>query len=533
MTLLAPLSLLALVPWAALAAWAWRGRAVQASVPFVRLWPGTPTPSGATERRRPPWRVLLLLAAALLAILASSGPRIDAVERWTTLRATLVVDRGLTMAPGNRLANTLARAERLLNDAARHVKIEVVPVPPGPAEEVVAVDTGAQLHRVVAERLRREELVVVVSDQAVLEEAKGATAPDAGRLVQVAPTDAVANAGLVAIDAGDGGARIVVRNDSLEPATSARLQITTNLGHSARPVVLPARGETTAVLIDLPDGTDVVTAKLDVGGDDWLVDDAFSVALQRAWPSIEVRGDVPAPVGRMVDVYSRLRPAMPWSRRVIVSMGEFPPHMAGVRMAPATEAADALRPTEAFQPLMGVAWNRLTSPRVATDAPKGWRTVLETTEGRPAMAVRDDDQVRQVWLGFDADGFAGDVAFVRLWADLLTWVNGGEPTWGWEVTGGPQTTPAEARQGIVRAANGKPRALNLPRATLGVASPAAATAERPDAVRAVAAHREGATLAPWLLGVAVALSVIAAGIGAMTARNGPVEVSRGRRRSAA
>src|SRR5690606_22156628 len=98
MSLLAPIYLLLLVPWAGLVVWLLRRRGRDVAVPFVRLWQQPDASDAVAHRRRlPPPHLLLVLAALLIAILAAARPAVrDPVASGPPI--TLIIDTGLTMS---------------------------------------------------------------------------------------------------------------------------------------------------------------------------------------------------------------------------------------------------------------------------------------------------------------------------------------------------------------------------------------------------------------------------------------------------
>src|SRR5438270_13096871 len=98
MTLIAPLWLLAFIPWAVLNLWLLWGARRRELVPFLPLWQG----SAAKKRHQrslqpPPIALAALIVAMLLAILAAAGPVLPA-RGSAGARLTVLLDRGVTMS---------------------------------------------------------------------------------------------------------------------------------------------------------------------------------------------------------------------------------------------------------------------------------------------------------------------------------------------------------------------------------------------------------------------------------------------------
>src|SRR5437868_349408 len=96
MWLAAPLWLMGLIPWGALAVWVMRGRGEEKGVPFLALWRDENAPRPARRRfRLPPLGAMAVLGAILLGLLAAAGPRVRS-NGAGSLR--IIVDRGIGMS---------------------------------------------------------------------------------------------------------------------------------------------------------------------------------------------------------------------------------------------------------------------------------------------------------------------------------------------------------------------------------------------------------------------------------------------------
>src|SRR5262245_10806898 len=116
-----------LILWAVLSAWMlWsRVRIAPTHVPFVQLWRGTTRPiRGGRLFTLPPlaiWAVLLAIAAA---IFGAAGP---AMRRDARAGVTVIIDRGITMSAGGRLAEVIETARQAM---ARETLATFAVVPP-------------------------------------------------------------------------------------------------------------------------------------------------------------------------------------------------------------------------------------------------------------------------------------------------------------------------------------------------------------------------------------------------------------------
>src|SRR5688572_15992527 len=118
MSFLAPLWLLALVPWGALLVWVLTGRRKRERIPFLPLW------DAPEELRRPPKKAIepppiaitLLLVAILSAILAAAGPR-PRLGQADQRQIIFLIDRGASMSTvPPRFAQTLDTVTEHLGD---------------------------------------------------------------------------------------------------------------------------------------------------------------------------------------------------------------------------------------------------------------------------------------------------------------------------------------------------------------------------------------------------------------------------------
>ncbi|HLZ97955.1 MAG TPA: hypothetical protein VKP66_08375, partial [Steroidobacteraceae bacterium] len=98
MQLLAPLWLIALIPWLGVAVWMLRGARESRRIPFLPLWRGMEVrPRTHRRMRMPPIAIALALLAALLAIVAAARPGFTASFILQD-PVVLIIDRGLTMS---------------------------------------------------------------------------------------------------------------------------------------------------------------------------------------------------------------------------------------------------------------------------------------------------------------------------------------------------------------------------------------------------------------------------------------------------
>src|SRR5687767_12711588 len=114
MSFASPIWLALLLPlWAAVAVWLmWSRRGERTDVPFLALWRGGGENSPREKRqfRPPPIALVAALVAALLAIVAAGRPMVAVGSAGEGPLVTIVVDHGITMSAGDRLAEVFEAA---------------------------------------------------------------------------------------------------------------------------------------------------------------------------------------------------------------------------------------------------------------------------------------------------------------------------------------------------------------------------------------------------------------------------------------
>jgi hypothetical protein len=471
MTLLAPLWLVLILPWAGLAVWMLRARGRDVEVPFVRLWrTGERTPSSARGRRLPPLYVLLVLLALLGLILAASQPMVSAGSRSAT-KFILILDRGNT---------TSARALADLRDDLRDfdsaaAELRLVPGDPAGTAPIhslsdiadialTAVDTRQLIDHAVRDALSEHDAPVLVFTGHALE-------IQHARVIQIPPGRAPVNVGIQQVAFRPSPRpQVMLRVFNQSDLTSASLRVA---GMEPRAIALPATSQSRDYFIDPPASTtqDVLHVQLEVADELPLDNDAW-LAREPAPSRIVVAGNVSPASQRMLRIYSDLRQIQ------ISAEG------ASLATTPGIELAGNLSSTAAGElqvtphPVTAnIDWRRLTTGdlRITGDSPDreaGWQPVVRVGE-RVVLAVHEAR--KQVWVGFDFDSFAADPAFVVLWTNMLDHITGGEARWvartpqtlppGWQrIMPGPLPAGVQAGRvpGIYRSAENQQRAINAP-----------------------------------------------------------------------
>jgi hypothetical protein len=419
MVFLAPLWLLALVPWAGLAIWAMARSGKSVAVPFVHLW-RTEHPSPRKRGlRRPPLAVLLLLGAILLALLAAAGP---AVRSHGAL--TVVVDRGAAMSVDLRYQSSAAAVADKLRSMGLKTNFVAVPAYRGRIDRAQdippsAVDTRPLLAGAITEALLTGGAVCVVTDQDL-------PLIDGRRVFRIAPPVA---RGQVAITLLAAKTFMPSNGSATRPASPDVAQVMARLrNHSDRSeialeaqsagesrqdrVTLPSAGESRDYFVDLPSFGETIHAKVGdrLGQEAWLV-------RQRGWPAIEALGPVPPAVERVIAAYSIARPASPAALAVVVTTGTLAADARGILVGTGDTAAFESPPTVVDHPLTRqIDWAALCKDAsVAGTPPADWQPLV--VAGRTLLAI--DSTGHRVWVGLQPSAGGQSVDWVILWTRLF------------------------------------------------------------------------------------------------------------------
>ena len=371
MTLAVPLALLGLLPWAAAAAWAWRraraGREV--AVPSLALWPRRSLTPDPRRRGRPPAAVLLALLAALLAVLASAGPRLDAV--WPTVEADVVEDD----RPSMRAGDALAEARRRLRSLGR-----VVAVAPGEG-----VPTA------------------VLTDADVAE---------SDHVLRVPPATPRPNAAVTAVVPDGRRVLVKVAASAVPPRLPATLTLEAGSAGTDRMRKELTVAELPATLVtDFP--APVVVATLAAAGDRWAGDDALTGRLAPPPPRLAAEATLPASALRFARAFADARPPRADSPTVRLTTDPLAPPPAVV-VSPATLDVQGSVEVAGDAPsglAAAVDWSRLEGLRGSPRPPGDWRAAARAGDAWLLAAGAG-----RAWVGFDARDFDETLDYVRLLA---------------------------------------------------------------------------------------------------------------------
>ncbi len=217
-----------------------------------------------------------------------------------------------------------------------------------------------------------------------------------------------------------------LRNDSDLKATA--LKISSEGWELSRPIDLPARGMTQNYFIDLEKAGSTISVEVQAN-DDRLDDNSATLVQQRASPVVGVAEDVPDPVRRVVEAYSRLHPPGPQSARVAITSARPRDDQPAVIIAAGGVASPDGPLRVEDHPVTAYAdWPAALSGALVAPPPpqeENWHPIV-LAGPRVVVAVRESP-VRQVWMGLDSKSWPRTSGFVVFWGNVLDWVGqGGE-----------------------------------------------------------------------------------------------------------
>jgi hypothetical protein len=227
-----------------------------------------------------------------------------------------------------------------------------------------------------------------------------------------------------------------IRNDSDQ--AEATLKVAT----VQSTIGLPPRGQEQNYFVDLDRLEKSTPIELDATHRGTLVDEL-------AWPSFETRGQLPAEVTRMIDVYSKLRPTSPDSIRAVVTSVSVKTDEPGVIVASLDDSKTASGPIKAApHPITAnVDWSAASRQelRVVPQPGSGWQTIVKTDQ-HDLVAVRQSP-ARQVWVGFTSESWPRSSDFVIFWTNVLDWVGQGGEAFRFVSAQATPTSTASANPG--------------------------------------------------------------------------------------
>jgi hypothetical protein len=533
----APIFLVALIPWLGVVLWLLLGRRKRVDVPFVELWRGPVV--GPTPKRRiglPPIALAALMAAMLLAILAASRPGIASATGSNQAPIVIVVDRGLTMSMGvvPRFEVLAEEIKPVVREEFRRGDVHVVIVPgigvikrtvddwinAAKSMDATAVDTRGMVEAAVRQQLLENPSspVIALTDQPMGEIDK--------RVLRIAPKGEAKNvsiAHLAARISPTGQVMVRVRNRTSHK--TAMLRVLSDERETARQEVeLPQNGEMRDYFLPIAPGAKVIKAQIDAA-DDFAADNLAHLVRRQSWPLIEVRTPISAELQRLIDRYSRLRPAGEQSRRIGIGEMDAEVVMGKIGAGPGASGAVSVASHPITASLERVDWAAMAGEGTAELPAGDWQVLVRVGE-RAVLAV-SQHPVRKVWVGLSTQKISATPEFVILWSSIFDWAGeGGEEFTarstgqlekGWAaVESQPANLPPGYWPGLFRRSDGAIMVVNAPDVDLPATEPSdwrARLAELAKENRQPAGVR---SLATWLIIAAMGLMLIAA----MTWRGG-------------
>ncbi len=406
-----------LVPWAGVVAYVLRRRPPAHGVPFVGLWPVGTSVATRNRRRLPPWPVVLLLLASLLAVLSAGRPHVALPDGGAV---TLLVDRGIgmTAVSAGRLRYDLAldAAEARLAEAYGTGPTRLVLVPGGVSEH------GTRHTAVAAARAAGP---VPVDTRAAVRDATAAEAfGRSGRLLAVTdvPVDVprvwagvgYANAGIAYLAATQSPRpQVMVR--VLGDVERGTLVVQSGGRRTEQPIDAP--GE---VFVDVPTLADTLSVRL-LPADALRADDVAHLARRGSDVAPVATAEVPSSLRRGVEAWRRANPASATARAVRLGAGPDADVVVPGETMPTTPAGAAANTGPApllvrqdDERLAGVDVSRLTAIVSAGPPGDGWRALAEA-DGVVALALRGE----QVWFAVGPAASAGVVDWLVLLGNVL------------------------------------------------------------------------------------------------------------------
>jgi hypothetical protein len=476
MTFAFPIWLLGLLPWTGLVAYLLRGGGQRAKVPFLRLWPRPGIAQKISRYRLPPVHILLIIIAALMAILAASGPT------WTVgTRAvgalTIVIDRGITLSGDARYHDLITRCRKMLGPQAA---VTLVPVP-GQSTEVTsgswvdtadhfppaAIDTSSQLNIAAVDRLRQTSgPVVVLTDQPL-----DLSDPRLFVIRPVRPPENIAITLMAATLQPHPQVMVRLQNQSSEKTVQLRVQS----GSNAIERDVHFDGSSATEFVDLPALGDVVSAEVETRNDDIPADDAAWLTRELPGITLDVASGAPAELQRMAAVFSRHRPS---GHHVLLTDQDLPAGVEGAVIVPGNGDDLPSVPLTSTDSSLTTGVATWPGPAAKIKPPADFQIVVQRG-GLPLVAIHQAVP-RQLWVNLNLTTWSRTTDFVVFFSNLFEWFRGSrsdEFVSTSPKTLGPEWKRIDERQaprdampglwpGLYRSVDGRLVAINAPIAPL-------------------------------------------------------------------
>lgn len=496
----APLFLLGLVPFGAIALWVLVGRRRRQWVPFLALWEA---PEELKKPKKgveiPPAAIVFALLAALLALLAAAAPILP--DRGPR-KINILLDRGAAMSAlhGKQPRFLLAAqaAHQQLQSLQEPLQIDLQSVPSGnvwrgplegflPAVEKIKRTAVLSNPSSAAVSMPANEPLLMLTDQSTPH-------------VSVSPPGTAArNVAIIHLAVRHGQAMFRLSSTF---ATTCTL----TLGQIKRQITFDAPG-TQNVFVEVADTSPIIEASIEAE-DDLEADNTAWLVRRGSFPRVEPRSPVADELRRFLEIYAKRR--APGDSSPLIAIGrraDIPSDQPGIVLGDVAEQEQKQLLT-AVKDHPVVATTDLSALQqgaaMGVQAPgEGWQVVL-SLNNRPALAVREEP-ARQVWVGFESSALARTPSFVMLWTNMVEWAAGSttgfacstldqQSTTAQRIL--PTTLPAGADPqfwpGVFNTPSGR-QAFNAPQVQFGTA----ASSSSLDMLRL--ATRSGVQLAPWLI----------------------------------
>lgn len=435
MTLLAPLWLIGLLPWAILVLWLLSGRREAQAVPFLELWPADQTTIPRNPRRsilRPPFWLVLMLLAILIAIGGAARPRITLLPYTIGPSVTIILDRGMSMTAqtnGQPRWRQIVQALRFpLQSRFGMGDTRLILLPENQTidtnrpswavfandSEPARADTREMLAPAISRELHRTDgLIFVLTDQKL--------SIDDPRVIQVPPMGGASNVGIVSAGiatAPSVSVLVRLRNDS--DRRSAELRVG---GAASQSIELPARGEERSYFVELDQPSKSISIDLSPA-DDQPLDNHAELIQQTAWPIPEGQGDLPAEVTRLIESYAKVRRPTAGISSVVAITQDRSTTGRSIIAPPSTLPIGTGPLMLSDHPITRhIDWEKALQIATVQPAPPGWLPLV-MAGGQPILAIRESP-ARQVWIGIASPTFAMSTDFVILWTSALDWTGQG------------------------------------------------------------------------------------------------------------
>ncbi|MCC7350712.1 MAG: hypothetical protein IT446_09100 [Phycisphaerales bacterium] len=425
-----PIWLLGLLPWGGLTLWLLLGMRRGVWVPFLDLWK---TAEPATRNRRrvqiPPVALIFLILATLAAIFAAAGPGIKTAS-ISNQRIVVIVDRGITMSDPSLFDKAMDEAQKALDGRVDPSRVRCINIPTHAEGDwsaarqwpATGISTRSMVQNAVDRALREDQLVLLISNQDI--------SIDNPRLVRFVPAGTLKDVAITHIGAAaipnSGGGQVMLELSNHSDLQSIDVEIHTADTVSVHPVALPPSGGRRNVFIDLPKLGPTVQATLRET-DSIPLDDSACLVLRGASVRINPLFQLPAELGRMMEIYQHQQPAGGHNQTLLIAPDAvaLPDAMPAVVLPqssqPATGAIEVINHPITAQ----VQWDRWDWRLTDQPPPAGW-SPLVTIGQKTALAITDHP-VRRVWVGVGGDEFSRSAQFVMFWTDVLDYLADGTP----------------------------------------------------------------------------------------------------------